>query len=86
MLIVSKPKPAGGNIRKKHGSERVFKSRMVGPGIYKVRKAELLDVTEALEDRRIKQGKGKILHLDIPMYGIFYDLHGFTKRIFIYIA
>jgi hypothetical protein len=59
---------------------------MVGTGVYKVRKTELLDVAEALERRGIEQGKCKILHLDIAMDRVFYDLHGFTKRIFIYIA
>jgi hypothetical protein len=59
---------------------------MIGAGIYKIRKTELFNVAEALERWRIEQGKRKIIHLDIAMDRVFYDLHGFTKRIFIYIA
>jgi hypothetical protein len=85
-LIIRKPEPACGHIRKKHGTKRVFKPCMVGSGVYKIRKTELFNVAESLERRGIKQGKRKILHLDIAMDRVFYDLHKFTKRIFIYIA
>ncbi len=64
----------------------MFKPCMVGSGINKIRKTELFNITEALEQGGVKQGKGKILYFDIAMNWVFYDLHGFTKRIFIYIA
>jgi hypothetical protein len=59
---------------------------MVGSGIDKIRKTELFNVAEALECRGIQQGKSKILDLNVSMDRVFYYLHDFTKRIFIYHA
>jgi hypothetical protein len=59
---------------------------MIGARVDKIRKSELFDVAEALEYRRVQQGKCKILYLNIAMDRVFDDLHGCTKRIFIYIA
>ena len=64
----------------------MFKPCMVGSRINEIRKTELFNVTEPLEQRGVKQSKCEILYFDIAMNGVFYDLHGFTKRIFIYIA
>jgi hypothetical protein len=80
MLSIGKPEPARSNISEKHGTERVFKARMVGSRIHQIRKTELFYVAEALEYRRIEQGKCKILHLDVAMNRVFYYLHGFTKE------
>jgi len=86
VLIIRKPELSGSNISKKHSAKRVFKARMVGTRIYKIRKTQLLNVSETLEHGRIEQGKCEILHLNIPMDRVFYYLHEFTKRIFIYNA
>jgi hypothetical protein len=51
---------------------------MVGSGIDKIRKTELFNVAESLECRGIQQKKSKILHFNITMDRVFYDLHGFT--------
>jgi hypothetical protein len=44
---------------------------MVGSGIHQIGKSELLYVAEALECRRIEQGKRKVLHLNIAMDRVF---------------
>jgi LPPG:FO 2-phospho-L-lactate transferase len=68
------------HIRKEHRAKGVLKPGMVGPGIDKVGKAKLLNIAEALQGRGIQQRQGKILYFYIPMYGVFDDLHRFTKE------
>jgi hypothetical protein len=53
---------------------------MVGTRVHKIRKTELPDVAETLQDRGIEQGKRKLLHLYIAMDRVFDYFHRFTKE------
>jgi len=52
----------------------MLEPRVVGTGIHEIGKTELPDVAEALQRRRIEQGKRKLLHINIAMDRVFYDL------------
>jgi hypothetical protein len=59
---------------------------MVCARVNKIREPQLPDIPESLEHGGIKDGKGSLIELDIPVDRVFDDLQGITKRIFIYMG
>jgi hypothetical protein len=79
-LIVTQPKPSAGDICKEHRAKRVLEPGMVCTRVDKVRKTELLDIPETLQQGCIEQRKGKILNLYVPVHRVLDDLHKLTKE------
>jgi hypothetical protein len=79
-FVIGKLEPAAGHIGKEHGAQRVLEPRVIGTRVYEKGEAQLPDIAEALENRRIEQPECKVLHLDITMDRVLDDLHRFTKE------
>ncbi len=77
-FVVGKAEPAARDIGKEHRTERVLEARVVRTWVHEVRKAELPDITEALQGRGVEQGKREILNLNIAVDRVLDDLHKYT--------
>jgi len=73
-VFIGKPEPAGCHIGKEHGAERMLEPRVVGPGIHKIRKTELPDITESLQRGGVEKGERKILHFNVTVDRVLDDL------------
>ena len=73
-VVLLKTKLPGGDTGQVHRPHRMFKTRVVGPGIDKVPEAELVDIPQALDGRGIQELQDLLVHLNIAMNRILDDL------------